>query len=212
MAYGERYIANWAAKGKTGTLTILQKDYVGDADTVKLHNDAIVITKEFDNWESHIIGDICEFSIVNYNQNYFDLFDLMIAKELKYKVVVECNYLSENYILFDGYINTEVVVQKYLRFSTINLVASSYLSKLENVYPDSIDTELTALSIIDIINEILNQIGNTYPIRVCSFLRSDEYTMYESGKSFANRNGLYNEVFWENNVDRVNSLVILEEI
>jgi hypothetical protein len=214
MAYGIRYTAQWKAKGKFGTLFISQKDYSGTFETLKLQNDAIVITQQLENWESHIIGATCEFNIVNNKANYYDLLDLMIATERKYKVVVSCSVETESepevYTLFAGFINTEAVTQRFLRYSIIHLVASSFVSKLEFVYPTSLDI-VGNVSLIDIFHEILAQAGSTYSIRVYSYLISSNST-YSATKTFMNQNGLYNEIFWENNVDRVDSKKILGDI
>jgi hypothetical protein len=213
MAYGLKYRMQWVAKDKVGNLTIEEEGLSESSlpENLRLVNDAIIIRKNsFENWETHLLGDVCEFNIINDKDDYFELMDLMLAEEKKYRVTVVTAYDSNIYTLFSGYINTEAVNQKYLKYSVIHLVASSYTSKLENVYPVSL-SELAAHSLIDIVSEILSQAGNTYPIRVASFLISSG-SAYSSNKTFMNQNGLYNEIFWENNVDRTSSEKILQDI
>jgi hypothetical protein len=211
MAYGTRYTANWVGKNKTGVITIAQKNYVGASEVLKLQYDAITITKQLDNWESHIIGDVCEFNIVNDKADYYELLDLMVAAERKYKVTVTCTYNSVSYTLFVGFINTEAVNQKLVRLNVIHLVASSFVSKLEYVYPTTFNN-IVNVTFIDIVSEILQQAGSTHNIRVSSFLLSGRNTSLVTGKTFMNSNGITTEVFWENNVDRVDSYKILEQI
>lgn len=211
MAYGTKYTANWAAQNKTGVLIIEQKDYVGASSTLVLHNDAIKITAGIESWEEHIFGSICEFDIVNNGTDYFSLIDLMVATERKYRITVNCTIGGTTYVLFTGFINTEAVTQRYIQYATIHLVASSFTSKLEFIFPESLYSK-NDVTFIDIISEILAQAGNTFPIRVCSFLRSSLNSSYVAGKSFMNQNGVNNEIFWENNIDKVSSFDILNGI
>jgi hypothetical protein len=158
MAYGTRYTAEWIKGDKTGTLLIEQKDYVGASEKLTLVSDAINITQKIEDWESHIMGSICEFNIYNNKADYFTLLDLMIAKERKYRITVTCDVEADpdpiTYILFSGFINTEAVTQRYLKNSVIHLVASNFISKLEYVYPTSLNT-FGMVTFIDIILEIL---------------------------------------------------------
>jgi len=214
MAYVTRYTANWYCEDYSGVLYIDELDYAGASSSIKLLHDAIQITRDFEDWSQHVISTVCEFNIINNGADYFDLLDLMIAMERKYLIRVVATEKEgsapADVILFSGFVNTEVVTQKYLRYHTIHMVASSYLSKLEYVYPTSLDT-IGVVTLIDTVNEILTQAGNTYPIRVNSSLISTN-SVYNAAKTFMNQNGIYNEMFWQNNVDRVNSADILENI
>lgn len=211
MAYVTKYQALWAANGKTGTLYIQEDGFIGEITTIKLLNDAIKLTREFSNWESHLNGITCEFNLADENENYFELFDLLIAKEYKYKIRVDCVKDSVTTILFSGFINTEAVSKKYLRYQAIRLVASTFIGKLEYVHPTTLDTVRTA-TFIDVIIDILKQTKSEAPIRVLNSGFMEFYNTYNAAKTFMNQNGLYTELFWENNIERASCEKVLESI
>lgn len=211
MAYGKHYQLNWNSRFNGGFLYIYEKDYVGAVDTsLRLTRNGIVLSRDFEGWDEPIIGMTCEFEIVNEKEDYFELLDLMIATERKYKIIVEKATVPSPVTIFEGFVNTELVQQKYLHKQTIKLVASSYLSKLENTSPASIEI-LKNMTFIDIISEILVSTGSTQPVYILSTMCPTEDNL-ASGQTLFNKTGMYTEVFWTNNVDRKNSLEILTSI
>ena len=211
MAYEKRYQASWGSTSKGGLVYIYELDYADSViDTLELEGKGISISREINDWEDYILALVCEINIVNNGDNYFDLLDLLLATERKYKVVVEKSTAPSPYVIFEGFLNVEVGQQRYLKYSIIRLVASSYLSKLEHVYPASFDT-LQNLTLIDIINEILTSIGSEDNIRVYADRYPVEDTL-ATGQTFLNKVGLYTEVFWINNIDRKTSFEILGSI
>ena len=210
MAYVNKYRGGWASfDGSSGYLYIQQKDYGGSLIDITLENNAMELSNAFDGWESPVIGLRCEFFIENDKADYFDLFELLTSTEREFKVVVTTITPSAATI-FEGFINVDAVSHGYLNFETMHLVASSYLSKLQYLYPTSIDT-LQNMTFIDLIDEMLTSVGANYNIRVNCKLYADGDTL-SAGQTLFNKNGIYTECFWENDIDRMESLNILESI
>jgi hypothetical protein len=208
MAYATRYRAKWQSLNLSGFLFIDKQDYVGDVDDLKLRNSEIEITREIKNWEDYVVGTRCEFTIANDFTDYFELIDLMTATEREYRIRVLVD--SPSMSLFEGFIDVKPTQQKYVFNQPLRLTASSYLSKLKHVYPDSLDT-LQNLTYIDIIDEILQETGSSFNIRINALLYAEDDAK-PSNKTLFNLNALYTESFWKNNVDRKNSLEILQSI
>jgi len=207
MSYGTKYTAEWSSKNLSGYLYIDRKDYTGSSTDIILKNKSISINRAFENWESYIIGNTCEFEIFNNKTDYFDLIELMTATEKQFKIRI---VTSDSLKLFEGFLNLQTATQRYLNNQVIRLVASSYLSKLKHIIPDSLD-ELKSMTFIDIIDEILRSTGGEFDIRVNCSLYANGDTL-DSGQTLFNKNGFFTEAFWENNVDKKNSLEILESI
>lgn len=117
---------------------------------------------------------------------------------------------NTEYTIFEGYLNCKPVSQKYLHYQTIDLTASNYLMKLEDLTVDSIDT-LQNKTFIDIIIEILNSTGSEYSVKVNSVLHA-EGDILLTGQTLFNKNGFFTELFWEDNIERVPSLDVLTTI
>ncbi len=89
MAYGMKYQISWASFYDSGKVYIYEKDYVGDIDySLSIPRGGLTISREMENWEQHVASCKCEIDILNDKGDYFELFDLLIATERKYRVVV----------------------------------------------------------------------------------------------------------------------------
>lgn len=190
-----------------------KRDYTGAETFLSINEDQLSIRRNFEDWNSsHLIGMTVVVSIQNTGANYFDLIGLMRAKEKEYKVIIEHGYQSVFTRLFEGFINVELTTQKYLKYQQINIVASSYIKKLENAKPASIET-LQNKTFIDLISECLSATGSTSNIRVnTSYVPEEDVLTITSSQTFLNITGIYTEIFWKNNIDRESSFAILEEI
>jgi hypothetical protein len=206
MSYGNKYWAEWCSENLSGYLYIDEKDYEGESEEIILTN-ITSIHRSFDNWENYIIGSALEFEVFNNRTDYFDLLELMTATERQFKVRV---IITDSFKLFEGFLNVDTVVQKYFNIQVIRLVASSFLSKLKHIIPGSLD-ELKTMSFIDIIDEILRLTGGEFDIRVNASLYANGDTL-SPGQTLFNKNGFFTEAFWENNVDKKNSLEILKSV
>ena len=216
MAYGKIYTAlvkplNPTAHGSV-IISIYKRDYVGAESFITINEDQVSFRRNFEDWSSHLIGMTLVMAIQNTAANYFDFIGLMKAKEKEYLVIAEHGYQLTFTRIFEGYINVELTTQKYLKYQQINIVASSYIKKLETHKPASIET-LQNKTFIDIISECLSATGSTANIRVnTSYVPEEDVPTITSGQTFLNLTGIYTEIFWKNNVDRESSFKILEEI
>jgi len=214
--YVTKYRASWqSAEGIGGYLYIDERDFNINppitSDNIKLQDDAIDITNSFESTESPIIGLRCEFYILNNKDDYFELFELLTAYEKQFKIRVTVTQpVGQAATLFEGFLNVDTNDHGYLKFQTMRLVASSYLSKLSNVELDSVDTKQDR-TFIDIIDEALRLTGSDYNIRVNCDLYAEGDTL-ASGKTLFNLNGVNTEVFWDSDVERMNALDVLSSI
>jgi len=206
MAYGNIYYSGWHSDTKKGYLYIDKIDYAGTSSELVLKRDGFSITT---NTQQPLLGMTLEFSLMNLETDFFTLLPLMYAKEREYKVRV-VTIEPETISLFTGFLNCDQVYQKYLKRQSINFVASGFLSKLQDEHPVSIDT-LKNITFIEIIDEILRSTGADFPIRINSILRAEGDTL-EAGYTLFDKNGVFTELFWEDNVERTTSLEILKTI
>ncbi len=212
MAYVEKYYLEHTSVGGVDYRISIQKEgFSGTPEKLKLlGNGSLQIDYKHDGWFKPIIGQSCSFTILNDASNWYDLEDIATLDEKEFKVVVDASYNGESVTLFSGFINSDVVTQKYLNNSSIQLTASNYVSKLENVHPSIIDT-VQKRSIIDVLNETLKMTGKSDDIRVNIRLDPSEFTI-PSNRSIFNMCGIDTESFWNNNVDRENGLKIIEAL
>lgn len=213
--YNTKYKASWgSSKGVGGYLYIKKRDYfpgVTPPTEIKLQDDAIDISNNFVDTESPVIGLRCEFFVTNNKDDYFELFELLTAYEKQFKVTVEVTQPAGQAMdIFEGFINVDAISHGYVNYQEMRLVASSYLSKLQYIEIDSVDTKQN-MTFIDIIDEALRETGSEYDIRVNCNLHAFEDTL-SSGKTLFNLNGVNTEAFWNNDVERMSALEIIEAI
>jgi len=212
MAYANEYKAYWASKNVTGILYIMRdKEPAALTPVLTLIDESLIISYDSNGWEGHIIKMKCEFEIANQKDNWFDLLPLMTAAEKYWKIKVVSSTPTA-ITLFEGFLNCETVSQGYLKYQSIKFVASSYLSKLDNVHPTSVDT-LQNLSFISLIDEILVSAGASFNIRVnCEIYPITAESAPLDNTTLFNTTGCSTELWWEDNVKRKSSLQILESI
>lgn len=214
--YGQKYAITVkpiepVSYGSTN-INIYKRGYAGAVSILMITDDSYSITREFEDWNDHIIGQTLSFAIINNSLNYFDFIELMKAKEKEYFVEVVHGYQTVYTSLFNGFINVELTTQKYLHMQAINIVASSYLKKLEYAKPASIEV-LQNKTFIDIILECLASTGSESNIRVnVSYVPEEDVLSMSAGQTFLNKTGVYTELFWENNIERKSSFEIIESI
>lgn len=213
MAWVTEYDLRWISMdGTSGGDIFIQRDNGSYQQPLLLSRESLEIRNVFPNWESHVGRMNCSFSVENDLSDFYELLPLMTISAGQLKVVVTFDGLTSagGGTLFEGYLNCEAVSQDMVHYSSIQLTASGLLSKLERIYPTSIDT-VQNLSLIDVIDNCLTLTGSSYNIRVNS-------TLYElaaslsSGQTLYNRTALYTELFWKNNIERIMAIDILESI
>jgi len=197
--------------GQEGTVRIYEDGYGGAAEELRLVRGSLQIRKNISGMESHIVRQNCSFTIVNNGADWFDLLPLMTAEEGLYKVEVEYRVApSPIQILFSGFIETKVVQQGMIMYSDLNITASGFINKLDKIRITEIDT-LQTMSLIDIIDACLRATGVSQNIKVRASLYEQSNTL-SAGQTLFNRTGVWTEVFWKTNFDRMYALEILESI
>ena len=210
MAWVTEYDLGWHSTDHNGTISI-QRDGGSYIMPLELKANSLEISNVIPGWESPIARMNCTFTIVNNLSDFYDLMPLMTIANGQYKVVVtNDSYQSDPFIMFEGFINCEAVNQNMLNFADLRVTASGMLNKLQYTHPASIDT-LQYMSLIDIIDDCLTISGEAYPIYVNCALYELNATL-GSGQTLFNRTAVYTELFWNNNIERMSALEILESI
>jgi len=185
-------------------------DEISVALPLKLRHDSIEITHSFNDWNSPIIGLTASFEIQNDKTDFYELLPLLSGTEREYRIRIVDITDSPEVSLFEGFLNCDVADQKMLHYQSIQFTASSYLSKLEHLNATCIDT-LQNIVFIDVIDEILASTGQSFNIRINCSLFPDGDSL-AAGQTLFNKTGFFTELFWEDNVERKNSLEILTSI
>lgn len=212
MAWVTEYDCTWWNRnGTVGGNVYIQRDGGSYQQPLTMSFGSLEIRRSLGNWDSGVIRSTCTFSIENDLSDFYTLMPLMTISAGQMKVVVTTTGGgSGGATLFEGYLNCEAVSQDMVRHSNIKLVASGLLSKLEHVYPVDVDT-VQYMTLIDIIDACLVLTGSAYNIRILHSLY-ELRTPLSTGQSLFNRTGLWTEIFWTNNIDRMMGLEILETI
>lgn len=208
--FGNVYWAGWSSpSGARGYLYINERGVIATPAKLLLKADSLQINYNFSDWNEPIIGLQAQFEIINDRDDFFELMPLLIAQEGQYNIQITIISPYEA-TLFDGFLNCDTIKQKYLHRQSIAFTASNYILKLENLNVTEINT-LQNLPIINAIDSILQSTGSFFNIRINSTLHATGDLLGALDTLF-NKNGFYTEVFWEDNVTRVNSLEILKAI
>lgn len=209
MAYVLNYTIGFASQQKTGVINIYKDAYAGTVTALTMARDSLFIRYNFRGFEDPIIGLTAGFSIINTNENIFDLLPLLTAAEMEYFIEI-IEYSHGTQLRFKGWLNCEDNEQTYLKNRNITLNASSYLSKLQYIEPSILDT-LENRSFIDIILAILAETGSAANVRVnCHLIPNND--SLGTTKTALNLTGVYTESFYKNNIDKENGLDILKII
>ena len=209
MAYNLRYYIPWASKETKGYVYIYQFNGTDPSEGLTLLRDGITINTNLYDWNEPIIQQNAQITFVNDREDFFALLPLLASEEREYKVkIVETEPSTHTY--FEGYLNTDVVEQTYLKKSPIRLVASNYIGKLEYVTPSRVENLATS-SIIDTISDTLRLTGDDVSIFVNMTL-CPSGAIKQVNNSALNLCSLDDELFWQNNVERDSGLDMLEKM
>jgi len=213
MAWVTEYDLRWTnsnTSGITGGTIYIQRDGGSYQQSLSLLKGSLEIRQVLPSWESQIFRMSCSFAIVNDFSDYYALLPLMTISNGQLKVVVESGLDSDAEIIFEGYLNPETISQDFFNYAPLRLTASGLIKKLEYTHPTEIDT-IQFMSLIDIIDDCLLLSGSSYNIRVNNTLAEQTAGRGVSQTVF-NRTGVFTQLFWENNIDRLSALDIIEEI
>lgn len=212
MALTEKYYIEHSSNGGVEYRVSIKKEgYVGDPRRLYLiGNNGLDIDYKMENWFKPIVGQSCSLTILNDASNWYELEDLATLDEREFYIVVDATLGSDHITLFEGFVQSDVVTQKYLENSSIELIASNLVSKLSDIYPSIIDTPGKE-SIINVINQTLKLTGKNDEIYVNNKLDPSGITITNNRSCF-NVCGVDTEAFWEDNVKKTPGLDIINEI
>lgn len=211
MAYNLRYYVPWSSKETQGYVYIYQFDGTDPSIKLTLLEDGITINTTFNDWNEPILQQNAQVTILNDKNDFFELLPLLEAEEGEYKIkIVETDPSRHTY--FEGYLNSDVIEQTYLKNAPIRLVASNYISKLKDVTPARIEN-LQISSLIDTVSDTLKLIGDDSSIFVnISLCPSMASNQKNANNTIMNLCSLNDELFWKDNVGRDSGLEILNKI
>ncbi|MCE5346795.1 MAG: hypothetical protein LLG13_10995 [Bacteroidales bacterium] len=207
--YNERYNIPWASTTNAGSIYIDQIDGTLGTEELILAKDGLTINTTYSDWNEPIFSQTAQITILNYKDNFFELMPLLTSEEREFKIRV-VQTIPSSKKLFEGFLNTDIVEQTYLKNQSIRLVASSYIKKLDNGYPTSINT-IQMKSFIDLISESLCMNGMDASI----YVNMDVYptgTTLGTTNTALNLAGVSAETFWKNNAEKESGLEIIERI
>lgn len=211
--YNTKYNVPFRSKrGVYGSVSIKKKNYVGDTIDLKMTPGGLSIDYKFKDWSNPIIGQSCSLNILNDKPDWYELEDLMSAEEKTFQILVDATDASGNNIeLFNGWINSETVSQKYLHNSMFKLTGSNFISKLKNL-DTSVGSEAPGpTSFMNMLGGCFQDTGIYKSTRInCSL---NPYTNpLPNNKTCFSESGSDSESFWKNDVEKIDSLKSIEMI
>jgi hypothetical protein len=149
---------------------ILSEDYSGAILPLRIQS--VSISQEWDAYLSPAMGAGCEVTIVNEESDWDFYEELFVAEEQQFmlRIYFEADkfYISD-YIIFEGFLLTDIQEQQVLPHSEIKLKAGNYLGVLDEI-KKSTATSTSTNNIINYIGRVLQVTKLMYPIYVCNTL------------------------------------------
>jgi len=215
MSYSTKYVAYFDSDQGNNTYELkLQKDgWAGGETEIKLAGKGVKLDARLKDWWDTIVLQSCSLQIINDTSTatgWYDLSDLMTLEEREFKLVIDASYSGTPVRLFEGFINSEVVSQRYVNMSIFNITASNYITKLKDTHPDMIDT-ISKQTPINIIDECLQLTGKDASIFVNNTLDPSGGTL-SSTKTCMNITAIDTENFWKDNWTRDGGDKIIDKI
>lgn len=214
--YVEKYFAeHYSTNGIKYHVSFLKDGFVGTTEQLKLGTSGIIIDHDLKDWNDNLVLLTAKLKIIDDASNWYHYEDLKTLENKEFMLKVDASYGTENITLFNGWVNSSPVSQKYLTKSSINLTASNFISKLDQLYPQIIlsgdPSNNDARSFIDIIDQTLRLTGKTDDITINSTLEPSS-GIISSTKTLYNTCGINPQIFWKNNNQYDGGTEILEAI
>ena len=208
MAWVTEYDLKWTSVGEYGAI-YLQRDGGSYQRGLKLKRNSLEIKDSLPSWDDPIVRKNCSFTVVNDLDDFYELMPLMTISNGQIKVKVTF-YYSGHVTIFDGFLNCEAVNQNMINKSDIRLTASGLVEKLKWQKFADLNT-IQDMSLIDIIDGCLRLSGTSYPIYVNASLYEAQATL-GAGDTFLNRTAVSTELWWVDNIEKVDPLEIIQSI
>jgi len=216
MAYATKYYIDHYSNAGIRYYVRLQKDgYSGSASRLKLTKGGLTIDYDLKDWDETVMVMSSKLNILNDASNWYAYEDLFTLEDKEFKILIDASYNGQNVKLFDGWINSSPVVQKYLNNSVINITGSNFIQKMDKLSPPIINTQDASngdtRSIIDLINGAVQLTGKIDPIYVnCTLEPSGG--IIDSSTTLFNKCGLNPTIFMDDNANRESGLDMVADI
>jgi len=215
MSYNTKYVAHFDSDNGNNIFDVkfLKDGWAGGITEVKLAGKGVKIDTKQPDWFTPIVLQSLSLTIIDDSSTtsgWYDLQDLRTLEEKEFKIIIDASYGSDHVILFDGFIDSKVVGQRYVNGGLFSLTASNYISKLDSVTPSLVKT-IQKQAPINIIDESLQLTGKEASIYVNNTLDPSGATLTNTNTAL-NLTGLDTEIFWKNNVERDGAKKIIEKI
>ena len=213
MAYASKYyLDQYSNQGVHYYINLLKDGFVGTSTKLKLGS--ISIDYDLAGWGENVMTLVTKLVILNDASNWYAYEDLFTLEDKEFKMVIDASYGNENITLFDGWINSAPVVQKYLNNSFINITGSNFISKMDKLSPPILDitdaSHNDSRSFIDLINASLQLTGKIDDILVnCSLEPS---VGISSTTTAFNKCSVDPQIFYVDNTNRESGLDIINDI
>lgn len=209
MAYVVHYRLGWSSSNQAGYIYIDEEGYGGGIEDCTFVSNSLDLDYKPNGWENPIIGFAASFAILNDKADFFTLLPLLTAAEREYRVRV-IRTSPSSLTMFEGFIDCNNSEQKYLKNRPIHITASSYLSKLQYVQSDEIET-LQTDTFINYLDDCLRATGAENNIRVNTSLYPNGSTP-SGNQTMFNLTGCFTEIWHKNNLDQESALKVVKDI
>lgn len=216
MAYTTKYYLDHISNKGIPYYVQIQKDgFAGTPQRLKFSKDGLVIDYNLRAWEESIMTLIVQMKILNDASDWYAYEDLFTLEDREFKLVIDASYDGENKRIFDGWVNSSPVNQKYLNNSEINISGSNFVSRMDELTPPILNTadasDGDAVSMINLINDSLKLTGKEDDIYVNNRLEPSLGTISDSTTMF-NRCALNPQLFWDDNENKQSGTEIMDSI
>lgn len=149
---------------------ISKDDYVGPVFPLRIQS--LDITHNWNGYMTPVTGTGLEMTIINEDSDWDFYEELFVCEEQEFKItatITDSKLFLNDYVLFDGFLLTDIQEQEVIQWASINLKASNYLKQLDEV--DEMDSLNGAATwpVLQYIGEALQATGLLYNIYVnCS--------------------------------------------
>ena len=164
MAYATKYYLEHFSNDGVPYYAQFQKEgFIGTPERLKFARGGLVLDYDLGGWNENIMTLIAKMQILNDASNWYAYEDLFTLEDKEFKLIIDASYGNENKRIFDGWVNSSPVSQKYLNNSTINLTGSNFIAKMDKLAPAILNSSDASngdcLSIFDLINDSLKLTG-----------------------------------------------------
>ena len=216
MAYVEKYFAEHYSNGGVHfRVSLLKNGFAGTAQRFNLMKGGLKIDYDLKDWEDNVMTLIAQLNILNDASNWYAYNDLFTLENKEFKLLINASYGAENIALFDGWINSSPVVQKYLHNSVINITGSNFIQKMDKLSPAILNSQDASngdsLSLIDLVNGSL-QLTDKYNDIMVNCTLEPSSGLISNTTTLFNKCAINPQIFFANNANKESGLGVINDI